>query len=189
MRFVVGLGNPGDRYRRTRHNAGFMVVDALAAEAGSEKWHLEGDALVASTEIEGQPVLLAKPQTFMNRSGVAVAQLLHRHGGGPADVFVIVDDVAIDLGTLRIRERGGHGGHNGLRSLIEVLDSEEFPRLRVGVRKGEPQGDLADFVLAPFPEEDVLVVQEVVGYAVEAVHCALQDGTGAAMSRYNRHLI
>jgi PTH1 family peptidyl-tRNA hydrolase len=189
MRFVVGLGNPGDRYRRTRHNAGFMVVDALAAAAGSEKWHPEADALVASAEIEGQPVLLAKPQTFMNRSGVAVAQLLHRHGGTPSDVFVIVDDVAIDLGTLRIRERGGHGGHNGLRSVIEVLDSEEFARLRVGVRKGEPSGDLADFVLAPFPEEDVLVVQEVVGYAVEAVHCALLDGTAAAMSRYNKQLI
>jgi PTH1 family peptidyl-tRNA hydrolase len=185
MRLIVGLGNPGEKYRRTRHNVGFMVVDALAAEAGVTHWYEEADALVGEIELEGQPALLVKPQTFMNRSGAAVADLAAGHEAPPADVFVIVDDVALELGTLRLRERGGHGGHNGLRSMIECLGSEDFPRLRVGVRRGEVQGDLADYVLAPFPDEDVLVVHEVVGTAVEAVCWATRDGTAAAMSRYN----
>ena len=185
MRFVVGLGNPGEKYRRTRHNVGFMVVDALAAEASVPRWYEEADALVCEAEVGGQEALLVKPQTFMNRSGIAVAHLVQAQAGAVSDVLVILDDVALDLGTLRIRERGGHGGHNGLRSIVELLGSEDFPRLRVGIKRGEVQGDLADYVLAPFPEEDVLVVQEVVGYAVEALECALRDGTAEAMSRYN----
>jgi PTH1 family peptidyl-tRNA hydrolase len=190
LRLIVGLGNPGEKYRRTRHNVGFMVVDALAAEVGAGRWSIQSDALVAEVELgPGVSGLLVKPQTFMNRSGAAVAELVAATGAGPADLFVIVDDVVLDLGTIRIRERGGHGGHNGLRSLIESLGTEDFPRLRVGVGRkdteGPPEGDLADYVLAPFPEEDVLVVQEIVGYAVEAVRAAVQDGTTAAMTRYN----
>jgi peptidyl-tRNA hydrolase, PTH1 family len=192
VRFVVGLGNPGERYRRTRHNIGFMVVDAMAAAAGAPHWHYQWDALVVSAAIipsgEGQapgPCLLVKPQTFMNRSGLAVAPVLSAHGGAPEETLVVVDDVALELGTLRLRERGGHGGHNGLRSLVECLGTEDFPRLRVGIRAGEPQGDLAEYVLAPFPEDDVLVVQELVGAAAEAALCAVQEGTAAAMSCYN----
>ena len=185
MRLVVGLGNPGEKYRRTRHNVGFMVVDALAAESGGAHWYEEADALVTEIEEGGQPLLLVKPQTFMNRSGMAVADLVAAHGAAPSDVLVVVDDVAIELGTLRIRERGGHGGHNGLRSIIDSLESEDFPRLRIGVRRGEVAGDLADYVLAPFPDEDVLIVQEVVGTAVEALAWALREGTASAMSRYN----
>jgi PTH1 family peptidyl-tRNA hydrolase len=185
MRLIVGLGNPGDRYRRTRHNVGFMVADALAAELGHPHWHAEAESLVARVEVGSEPVLLVKPQTFMNRSGLAIGPLLAESGGQPSDVMAVVDDVVLDLGTLRLRERGSHGGHNGLRSIMEVLDSEDFPRLRAGVRKGEVASDLADYVLAPFPEEDVLVVQEMVGCAAEAVLCALREGTAAAMSRYN----
>jgi PTH1 family peptidyl-tRNA hydrolase len=206
MRLIVGLGNPGERYRRTRHNIGFMAVDALAAELDAAPWRSEADALVATAEIAGAPLLLVKPQTFMNRSGVAVAELLDAYApapppeegepaseddsrpiytGLPRDLLVIFDDISLDLGTIRIRERGGHGGHNGLRSIIECLDTEDFPRLRLGIRKGDAQGDLAEYVLASFPEEDVLVVQEIVGYAVEAVKCALEEGTTVAMSRYN----
>jgi peptidyl-tRNA hydrolase, PTH1 family len=185
MRLVVGLGNPGEKYRRTRHNVGFMVVDALAAEANVPHWYEEADSLVAEAEIGGQASLLVKPQTFMNRSGIAVAHLVQATAGAVSDVFVIVDDVALELGSLRIRERGGHGGHNGLRSILELLGSEDFPRLRIGVKRGELAGDLADYVLAPFPEEDVLVVQEVVGYSVEAVDWAMREGTASAMSRYN----
>jgi PTH1 family peptidyl-tRNA hydrolase len=185
LRLIVGLGNPGERYRRTRHNVGFMVVDELAAEMSSSRWHEEADALVASAGIGAEPILLVKPQTFMNRSGASVAALVSAHGLSPSDVFVILDDVVLELGTLRMRERGGHGGHNGLRSIIECLGTEDFPRLRVGILKGEPEGDLADFVLGTFPEEDVLVVQEMVGYAAEAVQAAVADGTTTAMSRYN----
>jgi peptidyl-tRNA hydrolase, PTH1 family len=182
---VVGLGNPGDRYRRTRHNAGFMVVDALAARAGFLRGREEADAWVAEASVGGEDVLLVKPLTFMNRSGIAVARLLESTGATPADLVVVVDDVALDLGTLRVRERGSHGGQNGLRSLIDVLGTDEFLRLRLGVREGELPEDLAGYVLAEFPPEAVLVVQEVVGLAADAVATILHEGPTEAMNRYN----
>jgi PTH1 family peptidyl-tRNA hydrolase len=185
VRLVVGLGNPGERYRRTRHNAGFMVVDALAARGGAGRGREEADAWVAEARIGGEDVLLVKPLTFMNRSGMAVDALLAARGQSPGEVVAVVDDVALELGELRVRERGSHGGHNGLRSLIEVLGTEEFPRVRVGIRKGELPEDLADYVLSEFPEEDVLVVQEIVGRAADAVECFLRDGASPAMNRFN----
>jgi PTH1 family peptidyl-tRNA hydrolase len=185
MRLVVGLGNPGDRYRRTRHNVGFLVVDALAARAGLRRGHEEADAWVAEVELAGQPVLLVKPLVFMNRSGLAAERLLAAHGANPLDLVVVLDDLALELGALRVRERGSHGGHNGLRSLIDVLGGEEFPRVRVGIRKGELPADLADYVLSDFPEDDVLVVHEAVGFAADAVSCLLAEGTAAAMNRFN----
>jgi len=185
MRIVVGLGNPGERYRRTRHNVGFMVADALAARSGVARWREEADAWTAEARVGGQDALLVKPATFMNRSGVAVERLLAARGGGAGDLVVVVDDVALDLGTLRVRERGSHGGHNGLRSLIEMLGSDELPRVRVGIRKGEPQDDLAEYVLSEFPEDDVLVVQEMVGLAGDAVECLIREGAGEAMNRFN----
>jgi peptidyl-tRNA hydrolase, PTH1 family len=182
---VVGLGNPGERYRRTRHNVGFLVVDELASRAGTARGREEADAWVASARIAGQDVLLCKPLTFMNRSGSSVERLLGPYEARPADVLVIVDDVALELGHLRVRERGSHGGHNGLRSLIEWLGTEEYPRVRVGIRKGEPPEDLADYVLSDFPQEDVLVVQETIGWAADAVECVVADGVPAAMNRFN----
>lgn len=182
---MAGLGNPGERYRRTRHNVGFLVVDELAARAGAGRFREEADAWVAPVRMAGEDVLLAKPFTFMNRSGSAVERLLAAYGQAPSDVLAVVDDVALELGQLRIRERGSHGGHNGLRSLIESLGSEEFPRVRVGIRKGEPPAELADFVLADFPQEDVLVVQEMVGWAADAIESAVADGVPAAMNRFN----
>jgi len=185
MRLVVCLGNPGDRYRRTRHNVGFMVADALAARSGVRRWAFEADAWTAEARVGGEDALLVKPATFMNRSGVAVERVLEARGGGSADLVVVLDDVALDLGTLRVRERGTHGGHNGLRSLIEVLGSDEFARVRVGIRKGEPQADLAEYVLSEFPEDDVLVVQEMVGLAGDAVECLVRQGAAEAMNRFN----
>jgi peptidyl-tRNA hydrolase, PTH1 family len=162
-----------------------MVVDALAARSGAGRGRQEADAWMAEGEVGGAAVLLVKPQAFMNRSGEPVARLLEAQGGAPGDVAVVVDDVALELGTLRIRERGSHGGHNGLRSIIEALGSEEFPRVRLGVRKGELPEDLADYVLSPFPEEDVLVVQELVGWAADGVECLLREGPAVAMNRFN----
>jgi PTH1 family peptidyl-tRNA hydrolase len=182
---VVGLGNPGERYRRTRHNAGFMVVDALAARAGAGRWREEADASLAPARLGGEEVLLVKPLTFMNRSGLAVEALVAAQGAAPGDVLAVVDDTALELGQLRVRERGSHGGHNGLRSLIETLGTEEFPRVRVGIRKGELPEDLAEYVLSDFPEEDVLVVQEMIGLAADAVECVLREGAGPAMNRFN----
>lgn len=181
----MGLGNPGERYRRTRHNVGFLVVDELAARAGAGRGREEADAWMAPARLAGQDVLLAKPMTFMNRSGSSVERLLGAYEAMPGDVLVVVDDVALELGHLRVRERGSHGGHNGLRSLIESLGTEEFPRVRVGIRKGEPPEDLASYVLSDFPQEDVLVVQEMVGFAADGVECALRDGVPAAMNRFN----
>jgi PTH1 family peptidyl-tRNA hydrolase len=185
MRLLVGLGNPGERYRRTRHNAGFMVVDELAARAEALRPCPVPDAWAAEARLHGADVLLVKPLAFMNRSGAALLPLVERFGLAPADVLAVVDDVALELGTLRLRERGSHGGHNGLRSLIEAFGSEDFPRLRVGIRSGEPPADLAGYVLADFGPDEVLVVQEMVGQAAEAAICCLRDGTATAMSRYN----
>jgi PTH1 family peptidyl-tRNA hydrolase len=182
---VVGLGNPGERYRRTRHNLGFMVVDELASRHGRGRPREEGEALVQAAALGEEQVLLAKPLTFMNRSGVAVERVLMDHDGGPADLVVVVDDVALPLGEIRVRERGSHGGHNGLRSLIEVLGSEDFPRVRLGIRGAEVPEDLAGFVLSDFPQEDVLIVQEAVGWAADAVTCLLTDGPAEAMNRFN----
>jgi PTH1 family peptidyl-tRNA hydrolase len=185
MRLVVGLGNPGERYRRTRHNVGFMVVDALSSGLHPRQGREDGAAWVLDGEIAGTPALLVKPLTFMNRSGQAVADLLDRNGLAPESLVVVMDDVALDLGALRIRERGSHGGHNGLRSIVDVLGTEEFPRVRIGVGRKDVEGDLAEYVLAPFPDEDVLVVHEVVGRAADAVRCLLREGAGTAMNRYN----
>ncbi len=188
MRFVVGLGNPGERYRRTRHNVGFRVVDHLAARAGHVEAGVQAGAWVAEARLGSEPVLLVKPLSYMNLSGVPVAQLLAGHDGTAADLIVIVDDAVLELGTIRVRERGSHGGHNGLRSLVEELDTEEFARVRVGVCKAEVPDDLAAFVLADFPNEDLDLVEEVVARAADATACLATDGLAAAMNRFNAPL-
>jgi PTH1 family peptidyl-tRNA hydrolase len=185
VRLVAGLGNPGEKYRRTRHNLGFMVVDVLAARGTARAVRDDGDALVAEAEVAGDPALLVKPQTFMNRSGVPIERVMAARALPPSSLVVVVDDVALEIGTLRIRERGTHGGHNGLRSIIDLLGTDDFPRVRVGIRKGDPPADLASYVLSEFPPEDVLVVQEVVGWAADAVACLIREGAEEAMNRYN----
>jgi len=180
----VGLGNPGERYRRTRHNMGYMVADAFGRKTGLHEAREEGEAWLAEAELHGEKILLVKPLTFMNRSGVAVAPILEREAVAPPDMVVVVDVFLFPLGTLRIRERGGHGGHNGLRSLIETLGTEDFPRVRVGI--GTPDAaDVAEYVLAEFWDEEILMVQETVGRATEAVECVVKEGVGAAMNRFN----
>ena len=181
---MAGLGNPGERYRRTRHNAGLMAVDVLAARARAAG-RVDGDVWVAEVALGGGPALLVKPLAFMNASGPPVARALAAHGGSPADLVVLVDDVALELGTIRVRERGSHGGHNGLRSLVETLGTEDFARVRIGVRRGDLPEDLAGYVLDDFPPEEVLVVQEAVGLAADAVLCLLEEGPAAAMNRFN----
>ena len=185
MRLVAGLGNPGEKYRRTRHNVGFLVIDVLAARGNARAAREDEDIAVAEADIAGEPVLLAKPLLFMNRSGIAIERLMRKEGVAPSDLVVVVDDVSLEIGTLRVRERGTHGGHNGLRSIIDLLGTDDFPRVRVGIRKGDPPADLAGWVLSEFPPEDVLVVQEIVGWAADAVACLLRDGAEEAMNRYN----
>jgi PTH1 family peptidyl-tRNA hydrolase len=164
-----------------------MAVDVLLSRSPGARGREAGDAWVAEAVVGGQEVLLVKPLTFMNRSGEAVARLLQATGSAHSELVVLVDDVALDLGVLRVRERGSHGGHNGLRSLIETLETEEFARVRIGVGRGDPApgDDIADYVLSDFRPEEVLVVQEVVGAAADAVECLWREGAAAAMNRFN----
>jgi PTH1 family peptidyl-tRNA hydrolase len=162
-----------------------MAVDVLASRSPGTKGRESFEAWVAEAVVGGTDVLLVKPLAFMNRSGPVVARLLEATASAPSDLLVVVDDVALELGTLRVRERGSHGGHNGLRSLIEALETEEFPRVRIGVGQGDTPVDLADYVLSDFPPEEVLVVQEAVGTAADAVECLLREGVATAMNRFN----
>jgi PTH1 family peptidyl-tRNA hydrolase len=185
MRLVVGLGNPGPRFRKTRHNVGFMVADELASRWAATDGRVECDAWVCEARLGDETVVVAKPLSFMNRSGAVVEALLLAREHTARDLVVVLDDLVLDLGGLRVREKGSHGGHNGLRSIIDVLGTEDFARVRVGIRKGEVPADLADFVLSEFPAEDVLVVQEMVGTAADAVECILREGLAPAMNRFN----
>ena len=181
---IVGLGNPGERYAATRHNAGFLAIDVLAARAGAVGRVLE-DAWLADARLGELELCLAKPLAYMNRSGEPVARLLAELGKAPADLVVVLDDVALPLGTIRVRERGSAGGHNGLRSIVEALGTEEFPRVRIGVRQGELPQELADYVLAEVAAEDEPLFRESVSRAADAVVCLVQEGAAAAMSRFN----
>ena len=182
FRLIVGLGNPGGEYAETRHNIGFMVLDRLAARAGAvfkaeKKWR----ALVASTG-NGW---LCKPQTYMNLSGESVSALGHFYKIEPSQVLVVLDDLALPLGRLRLREKGSAGGHNGLRSLIEHLGTNEIPRLRVGI--GAALGETVGHVLGRFSPAERPVVEESVDRAAEAVEFALSHDFPAAMNRYNQN--
>ena len=186
MKLIVGLGNPGYQYHLTPHNLGFMAVDQLAESCGVEIAQHEARALTASTELEGQPIVLAKPLTFMNLSGMAVARLLERYDLPVRDLIVLVDDVDLPLGLLRIRPRGSAGSHNGLKSIIGALQADEFGRVRMGVMPERPIEDLVSYVLAPFRKADLAVVAEMLDQASEAVKVILKEGISRAMNRHNR---
>jgi len=163
-----------------------MVIDELASRGGARGAGELGSCWLCESELAGEPVMLAKPLSFMNRSGFAVQELLGRLGTTPAELVVVVDDWALELGRIRVRPAGSHGGHNGLRSLIEVLASEDFARVRCGIRAGElPPSGMADYVLAPFPEAEAKLAEEMVGLAAEAVACLAREGVAAAMNVYN----
>ncbi|MCL4811859.1 MAG: aminoacyl-tRNA hydrolase [Vicinamibacteraceae bacterium] len=186
MKLVAGLGNPGPRYRGTYHNIGFDVVDEIARRAGVAFGASPADALAAKVTVGVEPAWLVKPLTFMNLSGQAVGALARYYRLDPADVLVVVDDVALETGRLRIRRGGSAGGHNGLKSVIEHLGTEGFPRVRVGVGRGDARRDLADHVLAKIGADDRARLEEAVARAADAVECVIAEGTDAAMNRYNR---
>jgi len=188
MKMIAGLGNPGTEYQQTPHNLGFMAVDLLARECGVELAHREAQALTAVARLEGVEVLLAKPQTYMNLSGMAVARLLEKYGLEVSDLIVLVDDAALPLGSLRIRPRGSAGGHNGLKSIIGALDSSEFVRVRMGAGPDEPIGDMMSYVLGRFHRSDLETVSEMLSQACEAVHVILREGSQKAMNRFNRRV-
>lgn len=186
MKLIVGLGNPGYEYYLTPHNLGFMAVDRLAEAAGVEISRPESQALVAKASIGGADALLVKPQTFMNLSGVAVGRLLAKYELGPDDLIVLADDADLPLGALRIREQGGAGGHNGLKSIIGAAASDEFVRIRMGIKPEHDVADLSDYVLSPFRKAGLESVAEMIDRAAEAAEVILREGIQTAMNRFNR---
>ena len=186
MRVIAGLGNPGHEYEGSRHNVGFLVVAGLADGCGIRLSAGRGDFMSGVGRIAGVRTRLVIPLTYMNRSGLAVAQVLEETSAAPSELLVICDDVNLPLGQLRLRTAGSAGGHNGLSSIIERLDTEGFARLRLGVGRPPDGDDMADFVLDLFGDQERTDVDEMVGRAVAAVELLLRDGVEATMTVFNR---
>lgn len=189
MHLLVGLGNPGPRYRKTRHNCGYLAVERIA-QASQARWTAgvgtEAESAVAEGELEGEPVVLAKPETYMNASGRAVLALCRAREVVPSGVLLYLDEVALPLGSLRVRERGGAAGHKGLASVLDALESKEVPRVRLGIRPAEAPEDLTEFVLEPFTADERKVLDYVLERTVDATRMLLKEGIAKAMSVYNR---
>ena len=186
MFLIVGLGNPGDEYAQTRHNLGFMLVDKLAAESDAKVKRHECQSLVGNALIEDRRVKLVKPQTFMNLSGEAVRCLMSRDEGSEADSLIVIsDDLALPFGTIRLRQRGSAGGHNGLRSIIAALGTNEFIRLRIGIQPEHPIADARRFVLDGFTRAEKDSLEDILERAAQAARSVLRDGVLKAMSLFN----
>jgi PTH1 family peptidyl-tRNA hydrolase len=186
MKMIVGLGNPGKKYAHTRHNVGFDVLDALAVRGRAtfrRSWRFP--VQLGEIEAGGEKLLLVKPQTYMNRSGEAVAALGRKKGVAPADVIVVVDDVELDCGQLRIRRSGSAGKHNGLQSVIDHLGTNEFARLRVGVGRVPAGQSRIDYVLSRFRPEEQSAMRDAVARGADAVLSVVEDGLETAMNRFN----
>ncbi|MCJ7459493.1 MAG: aminoacyl-tRNA hydrolase [candidate division Zixibacteria bacterium] len=186
VRLVVGLGNPGKSYQKTRHNLGYRVVDLLAEKHKTKFKGGKGEYLHCRIEVEGRKVYLLKPLTFMNASGQAVFDSLRFFNLTPPELFVICDDVALPFGSLRIREKGSDGGHKGLRSIIYQLGTEEFPRLRLGIGPAPEGVDLEDFVLQRFKKEEKKSVEELIQRGSQAVESSIILGVRESMNRFNK---
>ncbi len=194
MKLIVGLGNPGIEYQFTPHNAGFLAVDRIAEDCGVVVANRRGRALTAKARLAGQDVLLAKPETFMNLSGLSVAALVQELEleNVSEDVIVLYDELALPLGTIRIRERGSANGHNGVKSVSGVLGTEEWIRIRIGVGKPtladgrEIKAGGKDYLLSPMRKQELAVLDEVLDRVKEAVEAVLTQGVGAAMNKFNR---
>lgn len=185
MKLIVGLGNPGAKYAGTRHNAGFSVIDELAERHNIKVDTCKHKALIGKGVINGEKVILAMPQTFMNLSGESVRAIMDFYKLTVDDLIVVYDDIDLDVGKIRIREKGSTGGHNGMKNIILHSGSQDFVRVRVGVGKKPEHMDLADHVLSRFSREDLPFMRESCGKACDALEVILSDGAVAAMNRYN----
>ena len=187
MFIIAGLGNPGKEYERTRHNTGFLCIDYLSALYRITVSKIKFKSLIGEGIIQGKKVVLAKPQTYMNNSGMAAAALVRHFGVEPAQLLAIYDDMDLPLGTIRLRPGGGSGGHKGMDSLIFHLQTDRFPRLRIGI--GRPQNsDAVDYVLEAFSAEEEAVLGPVLQAAASAVEVFLAEGIEAAMNRFNQKI-
>ncbi len=185
---VVGLGNPGGEYRRTRHNSGFRVVTTLADELGVRMRSSSGDYLIGTGSVSGRDVSFVLPLTYMNLSGFAVAHILEQRAESPASILVVCDDVNMPLGWLRVRGRGGDGGNRGLESIIRMLGTEEFARLRLGIGGPAEGVDLTDFVLQEFAADEAPIAAAMEAEARDVARTVIVDGLDAAMNMYNKRL-
>jgi PTH1 family peptidyl-tRNA hydrolase len=188
MRLIVGLGNPGPEYQWTPHNLGFLAVDEIANRASIRVKRPEGKALVGLGKVAGQEVVLAKPQTYMNLSGISVRDLLEKYELGPEDLLVMWDERDLPWGMIRLSERGSPGTHNGAKSVTSVMGTQEFARLRLGCGPDHPVSDLAAYVLRPMKKADLEVASEMVVAAGDAVEMILTQGIAAAMNKHNRRV-
>ena len=187
MKLIVGLGNPGVEYQFTPHNLGFLAVDGIAERCGVKLTNRRCRAITATATYGGEQVLLAKPETFMNLSGVAVRELVQEYEAeADKDLIVIYDELDLPFGQLRIRERGGPAGHNGMKSIIGSLGSQEFTRIRLGVAPDQDGRRGADFLLSPFKRAHYEALGDVLDRSAEAVRVILTDGTKSAMNQFNR---
>jgi peptidyl-tRNA hydrolase, PTH1 family len=184
-RLIVGLGNPGSKYAGTRHNVGFDAIDALASRLKLDLRE-KGESLIGWGKWRGRPVGLLKPQTFMNRSGLAVEKIVRDQKLSPEDIFVIVDDINLPVGKCRIRSKGGDGGHNGIEDIIDWLDDDSFPRCRIGIGSNFDRGQQANYVLSVIPEDEKDLVQEAVKQAADAALSFVTDGIVQTMNRHSR---
>ena len=182
MRMIVGLGNPGNRFQYTRHNVGFMAVDGFSRRLGINITDLKFKALVGK---KGD-LLLVKPQTFMNLSGESVMPLMNYFKIEPQDLMVVYDDMDIPLGELRIKPKGSAGGHNGMKSIIEQLGREDFPRIRIGISRPDPTRDVVDYVLRIFSKEEMPTITDTLIRAVDALETWVGEGLDSAMNKYNK---
>jgi PTH1 family peptidyl-tRNA hydrolase len=181
---VVGLGNPGPRYARTRHNVGFMVASELLRRARAGADRMQDEALVAPVRLGGVEVWIVQPQTFMNASGPAVAGVARRRGLDPSELLIVYDDADLPLGAMRLRAGGSPGGHKGVASIVEWLGTRDIPRIRLGI--GKDEGDLADRVLAPFSRGEAAVAEAMIAEAADAVEMVASGGITVAMNRFNK---
>ena len=184
---IVGLGNPGSKYWNTRHNVGFAAMDALADSLHARVDRVKFQGLTGTAELDGKKLILLKPTTYMNLSGQAVSAAARFYKIPPERILVVSDEVSLPVGALRIRAKGSAGGHNGLKSIISVLGTDAFPRIRLGVGSPpHPDYDMADWVLSAFHDQDAVVMRETAGRAAEAVECCIVQGLEKAMSLYNQ---
>lgn len=185
MKIVVGLGNPGQEYSATRHNVGFMVIDELAQRWGVSNWKNRKEALIVEHRIE-EPVLLVKPQTYMNLSGVAVGELARWYKVAPEDVIIIFDDMDLPTGRLRLRMKGGSGGHRGIESLLTHLANDSFPRVRIGIGRPPTGWQVVDYVLSRFTVKEQPLLVEAINKAADAVESIITQGMNKAMNLHNK---
>jgi peptidyl-tRNA hydrolase, PTH1 family len=187
VKLIVGLGNPGIEYQFTPHNIGFLAIDRIAEQCGVVVDNRHAKALTARARIGKEEILLAKPETFMNLSGMSVRELVEKHDVDPEkDLIVMYDELDLPLGMIRIRERGSSAGHNGMQSIINALETQEVARIRLGIAPDDPAKGGARYILAPFRKSQLVAVDEMLDLAAQAVNVALSEGVKTAMNRFNR---